>query len=310
MTSACCVIFAIDSRESLLPLAGKHEERVLYALRITGLHDAFVQRRPLMFQNILISLFMMAVTGVMFVGVVSEASGQAIQVTPNRGLAAIDRAAKANRHLFIFFYRQDDAQTQALGTVFNGAVAATGGRVDSIAIAITDPAEAGIVTKFGAKDAPMPLAVVLAPSGAVTGSFPSNFTKEQLLGGIATPLMEKLLGALQQGKLVILCVQNGRTRGNAEAMNGVRAFTADQRYAAATDVIMLDPSLPTERPFLAKLGMNAPVDEAMTLFVAPPGSIIGSFKGATDKNQLIATLTNAVKGCGTGCQPGQCGVGN
>jgi hypothetical protein len=93
-------------------------------------------------------------------------------------------------------------------------------------------------------------------------------------------------------------------------MSGVRAFKADQRYAEATDVIMLDPSIPLERPFLAKLGMNTPVDEAVTLFVAPPGSVIGSFKGATDKDQLITTLTTAIKGCGPGCKPGQCGVTN
>ncbi len=166
------------------------------------------------------------------------------------------------------------------------------------------------MTKFGVKDAPMPLVLVLAPNGAVTGSFPSNFTKEQLLGGLGTPAMDMLLGALQKGKLVLLCVQNGRTRANAEAMSGVSSFKADQRYSEATEVVMLDPGLPIERPFLAKLGMNGPVDEAMTLFVAPPGTVIGSFKGGTDKNQLIATLTNAVKGCGPGCKPGQCGVGN
>jgi hypothetical protein len=232
------------------------------------------------------------------------------QQTPaDQGLAAMDRAAKANRHLYIFFYSQDDAQTKALGAVFNSAVDGTGGRADSIPILITNPAEAGIVAKFGVKDAPMPLVVVLAPNGAVTGSFPSNFTKEQLMEALATPGMEKLLASLQQGKLVLLCLQNGGTRLNAEAMSGVQAFKADQRYASATDVVMLDPSLATERPFLAKLGVNGPVDEAATFFVAPPGSVIGSFKGPTNKDQLITTLTNAIKACGPGCQPGCCAVG-
>jgi hypothetical protein len=263
-----------------------------------------------MIHKALMSLVVMAMVGLMSVVLISEGAAQAPPAAPNRGIAAMDRAAKAGRHLFIFFYRQDDAQTQALGAVFNSAVAGTGGRADSIAIPITDPSEAGVVTKIGVKDAPMPLVVVLAPNGAVTASFPGNFTKEQLLGGLATPAMEKLLGALQQGKLVLLCVQNGRTRGNAEAMSGVSAFKADQRYTAATDVIMLDPSIPMERPFLTKLGMNGPLDEAMTFFMAPPGSVIGSFKGATDKDQLITTLTNAVKGCGPGCKPGQCGVAN
>jgi hypothetical protein len=261
-----------------------------------------------MLQKAFFSMLVPVLIGLTSVVLVSEGAAQA--PAPNQGLAGMDRAAKANRHLFIFFFRQNDARTQALGAVFNSAVTSTGERADSISILITDPSETGIVTKFGVKDAPMPLALVMAPNGAVTGIFPSNFTKEQLLGSLATPAMEKLLGALQQGKLVLLCVQNGRTRGNAEAMNGVAAFKADQRFAAATDVIMLDPGIPTERPFLAKLGMNAPVDEAMTLFIAPPGSVIGSFKGATEKNQLVATLTNAVQGCGAGCKPGQCGVGN
>ncbi len=240
----------------------------------------------------------------------ADAPVQARQAPPNRGLEAITKAAKANRHLFIFFFRQKDAETQALGPVLDSAVASLGPRAESISIPITDPAEAGIVAKFGVSDAPMPLVLVLAPNGAVTASFPGNFTKEQLLGGIGTPAMAQLLGALQQGKLVFLCVQNGKTHLNTEAMSGVFAFKADQRYAAATEVLTLDLGIPQESPFLAKLGLNAPVDEALTVFLAPPGTIIGSFKGATDKNQLIATLTKASKGCcAGGCQPGQCSVG-
>ena len=263
-----------------------------------------------MLQKTLISLLVLALAGLMCVVLGPEASAQALQTPSSKGLAAIDSATKANRYLFIFFYRQQDPQTLSLGDVFNSAVTATAGRADSIAILITDPSEAGIVKTFGVSEAPMPLVLVRAPNGAVTASFPSKFTKQQLLDAFGTPSMEKLLGALQQGKLVLLCVQNGRTRWNAEAMNGVRAFKADPLYSSAIEVLVLDPNSAAERPLLAKLGMNTPVDEATTLLMAPPGSIIGSFKGATDKNQLIATLTNALSGCGTGCKPGQCGVGN
>ncbi len=123
---------------------------------------------------------------------------------------------------------------------------------------ITDPSETAIVNKFQVTKAPMPLVLVLAPNGAVTSSFPGNFTKEQLLGALGTPSSEKLLGSLQQGKLVLVCLQNGKTRWNAEAMSGVRAFKADQRYAAAIEVLVLDPHAAVERPLLAKLGINAP----------------------------------------------------
>lgn len=246
-----------------------------------------------------------AVVGVTWLASVADAAAQAPQAS--RGLAAIDRAAKAHRYLFIFFHGQDDTQTRAMGIVFNDAAKAATARADSLVIPINDTSEAGIVARFGVAKAPMPLALVVAPNGALTASFPSNFTKEQILDAFASPCMEKMLSALQRGKLVLLCVQNGTTRWNVEAMTGVRAFKADQRYAAATEVLVLDPAQPAERPSLAKLGMNGPVLDATTLFVAPPGSIIGSFKGATDKDHLIATLTKAMASCATGCQPGgQC----
>lgn len=249
----------------------------------------------------------LAVVGITWGLAASYVVAQAPQAGPGRGLAAIDRATKTNRYLFIFFHGQDDPQTRAMGAVFNAAAKAATARADSLVIPINEPSEAGIVARFGVAKAPMPLALVVAPNGALTASFPSNFTKEQLLDAFASPCMEKMLSALQQGKLVLLCVQNGTTRWNVEAMNGVRAFKADQRYAAATEVLLLDPALPAERPSLAKLGVNGPVPDATTLFIAPPGTIIGSFKGATDKNHLIATLTKAISSCASGCQPGgQC----
>jgi hypothetical protein len=259
-----------------------------------------------MFREKWTTLLIIVLVAMISMILVSEIIAQGPPPPPNQGLVAMDRAAKANKYLFIFFYRQDDPQTRTLGESFNGAVNALAARTDSVAVRITDPSEAGIVTKFKVNQAPMPLVLVVAPNGAVTSSFPGNFTKEQLLGALGTPSSEKLLGALQQGKLVLLCLQNGKTRWNVEAMNGVRSFKGDQRYAAATEVLVLDPHAAVERPLLAKLGINAPVEDATTLLMAPPSSIIGTFKGATNKDQIITTLTSAISSCAGGCQPGQC----
>jgi len=273
--------------------------------------SAWITRRVegglFMLQEKRTAVLMIVLVSLMSTVLISEVLAQAPQPAPNKGLTAIDAAATANRYLFIFFFRQDDPQTRSMGEVFNSAANALAARADSVVVPITDPSEAGMVTRFRVSQAPMPLVLVLAPNGAVTASFPGTFTREQLLSAFGSPAMERLLGAMQQGKLVVLCLQNGRTRLNAEALNGVRAFKADQRYSAATEVLMLDPNSAVERPLLAKLGMNAPVDEATTILLAPPGSIIGTFKGATDKNQLITTLTSAIANCAAGCQPGgQC----
>jgi len=260
-----------------------------------------------MLQGKWIKLLILVLVSLMSAVLLSEVAAQAPQSAPNKGLAAIDRAAKANKYLFIFFFRQDDPQTRAMGEVFNSATNALAARADSVVVPITDPSETATVARFRVSQAPMPLVLVLAPNGAVTASFPGNFTREQLLGAFGTPSMERLLSAMQQGKLVVLCLQNGRTRLNTEAMNGVRAFKSDQRYATATEVLMLDPYSAAERPLLAKLGMNVPVEEATTILMAPPGTIIGTFKGATDKNQIITALTSAISNCAAGCQPGgQC----
>jgi len=241
---------------------------------------------------------------------VSEVTAQGMAKPQNSGLAALDRAANANKYLFVFFYRQDDAQTRSIGEIVKSAVNAASSRADMVPISITDPSEAAIMAKFGVSKAPMPLVLAIAPNGAIVANFASNFTQQQILDSFVSPSMETLLKSLQQGRLVLLCVQNGKTRLNSEAMNGVRELKSDQRFAQATDVIMVDPGHPAERPFLTKLGMTDPIGDAMTLMIAPPGSIIGSFKGATDKNQLVATLTSAVSGCGAGgCGAGGCGVG-
>ncbi|MFC1835245.1 hypothetical protein ACFL2Q_11000 [Thermodesulfobacteriota bacterium] len=225
-----------------------------------------------------------------------------------KGLIALDRAARAQRYLFVFFYKNDDQQTRALGGVFNKATSRVADRADPVAVMTTNPAERGIVTKFGVDRAPMPLVLVLAPNGAITGSFNTSFTEDQLVGALVGPAEAKVLKSLQQGRLVLVCAQNDRTRFNVEAMRGVSEFKADQRYSGATDVVVVDPVRTDSRPFLTKLGARFPMNQAATFFLAPPGSLIGQFQGPINKNQLVATVTSAVSGCGTSCKPGSCSV--
>jgi hypothetical protein len=154
----------------------------------------------------------------------------------------------------------------------------------------------------------MPLALVIAPNGAIMGGFPNKFTEEQLLNAFGSPCTERCMKALQDGKLVFLCVQNSTTNSKDNAFNGVRDFKADERFAKYTEVIMLDPSDTAESSFLADLKIDPKESEAVTAFLAPPGTVIAAFKGTTDKDELIAALQKASTACGPGgCGPGGCG---
>lgn len=224
-------------------------------------------------------------------------------------VAALQQAADAKKHLFVFVREKDDEQMREGRKTFDAAVARHGDAVQWIAIDRSTPAESGFVEKYGLKAAPMPLVLAFAPNGAIVGGFVGpRLTEEQLLSALASPVMQTCLKALQDRKLVFLCAQNGTTKANDTAMKGVNEFKSDARFAQFTEIVKVDPSDTAEKKFLTQLQVDPKADQAATIFLAPPGSIIGKFSGATDKNKLIAMLQAASSGCGAGgCAPGGCG---
>ena len=224
------------------------------------------------------------------------------------GMAAIDRAAAAKKYLFIFFWKTESDDTTAMKKVFEDAIQKAGDRAESVHVCLADPAERGIVDKFGLDRAPMPLALAIAPNGAVMGGFPGKFTEQDLLGAFGTPCTERCMKLLQQGKLVFLCVQGGKTKSNEEALKGIREFKADERFTSATEIVLLDPADSAETPFLSDLKIDPQTADAVTVFLAPPGAPIAEYKGATDKAELVATLEKASSACAGGkCGPNGCG---
>ncbi len=230
-------------------------------------------------------------------------------VDPGGGVPAIRSAAEAGKYLFVFFYRDArDEQTRRMREIFDGAVKKVADRARHIEIDVSDPSERPIVEKFGADRAPMPLVLALAPNGAVTGGFPTTFEEKQIVEAFASPSMEECLKALQERKIVLLCVQNESTALNDAAMLGVRDFKADSRYGQWTEVVTLDPADKAEAKALENLQVDPSTREAVTVFIVPPGSALARFKGGTSKDMLVAALNSASSGCGPGgCGPGGCG---
>jgi len=225
-----------------------------------------------------------------------------------KGMTAIKQAADAGKYLFVFFSKTDDDQALAMRKVLDTAMEKAADRAQVVAVNISDDSEKAIVDKFDLSRAPMPLVLALAPNGAITGGFPTKFEEQQLLAAFATPSMEKVMKSLQDGKLVFVCVQNDKTRSNDAAMQGVRDFKADVRFASAIEIVTLDPTDKKEASFLTDLKVSPDTAEATTVFVAPPGTAIGKFEGATNKDALVEMLSKANTGCGPGgCGPGGCG---
>lgn len=227
------------------------------------------------------------------------------------GIAAIANAAGDGCYLYIFFYKDDSEFTKAMRVVFDEATVEVSERAYSLAIDVNDPNEVDFIAKYGAASAPMPLALIIAPNGAVTGGFPGKFSVKQLVGGIVSPCTEKCLKALQDRKLVFLCVQNSETKSNTSAMQGVNDFKSDPKFAQGTEIVSLDPMDTSEAKFLESLQIDPKTNIAITAFLAPPGSVVAKFNGPTDKDRLVAAITSASSGgCGpagaSSCGPSGC----
>ena len=99
----------------------------------------------------------------------------------------MDRAAAAQKYVFLFFWKEKSPQTDKAWSVLQPAMAKMADWADVVAIQITDPAEKQIVDKFGVSGAPMPLVLAIAPSGAVTKAFPKQFDEAQLQQAFVSP---------------------------------------------------------------------------------------------------------------------------
>ncbi len=227
----------------------------------------------------------------------------------SKGLTAIDLAARNGKHLFIFFWKENDEQSRNMYGVFQLAMNKWTESANSAGVQVTDPNEKPIVDKFGLGRAPMPMVLALAPNGAVTKGFPIKFDENQLREGFVSPCTAKCLKALQDRKLVLLCVQNERTQFTQVAMSAAQSFKADSRFAGATEIITVDPGDRAEAALLQELQVDARTPRAVTVVLAPPGQPIAKFAGAVTKDQIVAKVASAKSGpCANGqCGPGGCG---
>lgn len=234
----------------------------------------------------------------------STATGESI------AQAAMKKAAEANKHLFLFVSETDNEETATARLAFEAAASKLGDTAATAFIKRGSPAEKDVVEKFQLSRAPVPIVLALAPNGAITGAYLGEKLKDpQLQESIAGVGEQQCMKALQDQKLVFLCLQNSATKSNDAAMQGVNEFKADTRFAEFTEVVTVDPAAAADQGFLAKLQLDPQMTEATTAFIAPPGALIAKVSGATSKDALVAALMTASSGgCGSGgCGPKGCG---
>ena len=241
-----------------------------------------------------------------FAATVSMTSVTSAQQPADRTTVALANNQQPLTFEYLFFWKDNDAQTQSVLDATQQELGKLGKHVSLKQIGIKNPANAEAVKHYGVSRAPMPLVLCQASNGAVTKAFVSPFPATQLREGIVSRGTAESLKALQENKLVVLCALNGGSPANRAALMNAQALNSDKRFGKSVEVITLDVHDRNEASLLAGVKLDASMAEPTIVILAPPGKQLATLTGAVTTEQIAEKLVAAQTSC---CPGGQCGPG-
>jgi hypothetical protein len=212
--------------------------------------------------------------------------------------AALNESAKTGKYTFIMFYKQDDAATQKMFDVLNAGLEKKSNVAAIAASQVGQPTEQALVKKYDLARAPLPMTVVVAPNGAMTGMFPQKLDAASIDNAFVTPTMMHVMKNLQEGKLVLVTAYGSKKSSAAHGTPiAVQQFKEDEHFKDRLVNCSLTISDPQETKFLGQMKINPNSAETQLVLIAPPGVRVGNFDVSTTKDQIAAELAKAGKCC-------------
>jgi len=205
---------------------------------------------------------------------------------------------------YIFFWKQDTAQKRAMQQLFVNTTAEMAPAVKASVVNISDPKNKALVEQYDVSRAPMPLVLSIAPNGAVTKASAVQFTADDLREGVVSHGSARSMKALQDNKLVVLCVLNKKSPASESVYQNAMKFISDPRFAEVTELIVIESTDLDEQKLMQQLQVKPQSSEVVTVVMAPPGKQVARLAGLVTSEQLIAKVTDAQKSC---CPGGKCG---
>lgn len=212
----------------------------------------------------------------------------------SQGQQALAAAAAEQRYTFLVFYKDNDPTTRAMAQTVKNGVESRSDRATWTYVHATNPAEKVLVDRFGVGRAPMPLTVAVAPNGAMTKLTPTSITDQQIEQSFVTPSMAHCMKSMQDGRLVLVCIQS-----NPQPVipPGVRDFANDPEFKNRVAVVPVHTGNPVEAELVRQLEADSLTKGATTVFLAPPGVLVGKFGPTATKDQLAVALHKAGQCC-------------
>lgn len=209
--------------------------------------------------------------------------------------STLAQSAQSGKYTFIIFSRDNSETTRAFYQQTQAGLAAHGEKATITAANVDSPVEKALVEKLGITRAPMPMAVVIAPNGAVTGLFPRAITPEQIAAAIVPPTMMRCMKELQDQKLVFVCLT--RT-DRVDVPEGVKLVQQLPQYQGRISLVGMRLDDPAEARFYQQMKVNPDqINGPYAVLIAPPGALIGHFNAQSTGDQIAAAIHKAGQCC-------------
>ncbi len=228
-------------------------------------------------------------------GTLQAATPVVPDLSADPGYQAFTQANKANKYLMVYLY--SGTPEQAMENAYIKAHSAMEETLNAVSIDLENAGAGFLIEKYRLKYAPVPLVIIIAPNGVISGSFRSSFSLEQVKSAFQTPKTLQCLLAFQERRLVFISAQGKETTENKEALAGITRFGKENPLYGKVETILLDPKDSSEASLLAQLKVQPDIKKAQTFLLVPPGRIMGRWKGATDPGEFVKRLKSLAKSC-------------
>lgn len=226
----------------------------------------------------------------------SASAAKAQQPSGNSALqSTLSQSAQSSKFTFVVFHRDNSDSTRDFHQQTQSGLSTHADKAVLTTARVDDPAERALVEKLGIARAPMPMAVVIAPNGAVTGLFPRTITPDQIAAAIVPPTMMQCMKELQNQKLVFICLT--RT-DRVDVPEGVRAVQQLPQFKDRISLVGMRLDDPAEARFYQQMKLDPnKVNGPYAVLIAPPGALIGHFDTQASAEQIAAAIHKAGQCC-------------
>jgi hypothetical protein len=207
---------------------------------------------------------------------------------------SLKAAADAGQYAIVVFHKDQGPATASMVSTVQNGVQQRPGRATAVVVNASLGNEKALVDRFGLARTPMPVAVAVAPNGAITGIYAKTISDERLAKAFVSPGVADCIKWMQAGKLVFVWARSG---SSSLLPACVEDFQRDAEFAGRSTLVTLDQADAAEADFFKQLGIDTSQRVDAVGLLAPPGVLVGTFGVNASKGDVAAALHKAGKCC-------------